>query len=111
MPRELAPIRIPLLDVGLLEDHPVFCKKRAYAEELATWDKNENLANYMLSMKLPDAIYIRLMNASLVAEAWVELLRKIVKKLLRMKSDLRSELMNTGYGLGADLPEQLMGFV
>ncbi len=57
-------------------------EKRAYAEELATWDRNENLANYMLSMKLPDVIYIKLMNALLVAEAWAGLIREMVKKLL-----------------------------
>ena len=89
------------------EDAASSAEKRTYAKELAMWDRNENLALYMLSLKLPDTIFVKFINVLLVTKVWAGLVEEIKKKLLRMQSNLRSEFMNMRYKLGADLREQL----
>jgi hypothetical protein len=88
------------------EDVASSTEKKAYADELAVWDRKENLALYMLSMKLLDLVFAKYMCTLSVATMWAALVKEFVQKSVRMRLTLHSEFMNMHYEKGADLREQ-----
>jgi hypothetical protein len=70
---------------------------------MSAWQEREDLALYLLSMKLPDAIFTKYRRKKTVTKIWSALVTKFTKKSMIMKSNLHSEFMAMRYVKGADL--------
>jgi len=75
----------------------------AHSVRLSAWQEKENLAFYLLSMKLPDSIFTKYRRKNTVEEIWSALVTEFTKKSMIMRSNLHSDFMAMRYEKGADL--------
>jgi gag-polypeptide of LTR copia-type len=71
--------------------------------QLAAWQEKEDLALYLLSQKLPDSIFSKVMEKDTVANMWSAIVMEFTEKSMMMRSNLHSEFMAMRYERGADL--------
>ena len=67
------------------------------------WQEHEDTALYLLSQKLPDSIFSKYWQKSMVAEIWSAIRVKFTQKSMLMCPSLHSDFMALRYEKGADL--------
>jgi len=64
-------------------------------DELAKWQKNENLAKHLLFQRIPDSTALRVRNLPDVAAMWTEIVREYTEKGTYAQTDLRTKFLES----------------
>ena len=82
---------------------PTDVEVKAHVKLLATWTKKEQLAHYLLILKLLDSTYMKYVHKTSVVEMWEAIVTEFTHKLMYMQSNLQQEFMSMRTQKGADL--------
>ncbi|PIL29341.1 hypothetical protein GSI_09392 [Ganoderma sinense ZZ0214-1] len=70
---------------------------------IATWEKTENLALYLLSQKLPDVTFTKHHRKGTTAAIWAAIVKEFTDKSILLRANLRTSFLNLRYKSGVDL--------
>jgi gag-polypeptide of LTR copia-type len=82
--------------------------KQEELDAIASWEKEERIARYMLSQKLPDSAVVRVHKLDTVAEKWNAVLAEYTKKGLFARMEMRNTFMSSRCPPGVDIPRFLI---
>lgn len=78
-----------------------------YQELLAEWQKNEDIALYLLSQRLPDSTLVSISRYETCTEKWTAVTREYTEKSVYAQTSLRAEFLEAKMPEGADVREFL----
>ena len=81
-------------------------EQKEFEKELTAWQDKEDLAHYLLTQKLPDAIFTKYLDKSSVAEIWAAIILEFMQKSMLMRLNLHAEFMGMQYEKSMDLQAQ-----
>jgi len=76
---------------------------QAELDAIAAWEKEERIARYMLSQKLPDSAVVRVRKLSTVAQKWTTISDEYTKKGLFARTEMRNSFLSSRSLPGADV--------
>jgi len=82
-------------------------KRPTDAAEAAEWDKNERMAKYMLTQRLPDSTVVRIQKCKNVAEQWSANVKEYTEKGESAQTEMRRDFMETKCGASVDVRQFL----
>ena len=89
-----------------LKEDATETEKKKHTKELASWQKKESLAKYLLMQKLPDSMFMKYLQKGTVADIWSAIVEEFTVKSMLMCSNLHLEFINMRYKKGANLQAQ-----
>ena len=76
-------------------------------DDLAKWQKNENLAKHLLFQRIPDSTVLRVRNLTDVVAMWTEIVREYTKKGAYAQTDLRTKFLESRCPSNGDIRQFL----
>ncbi|KAJ8582622.1 hypothetical protein M405DRAFT_712721, partial [Rhizopogon salebrosus TDB-379] len=76
-------------------------------DDLAKWQKNENLAKHLLFQHIPDSTALRVRNLTDVVAMWMEIVREYTEKGTYAQTDLRTKFLESRCPSNGDIRQFL----
>jgi hypothetical protein len=76
-------------------------------DDLAKWQKNENLAKHLLFQRIPDSTALRVWNLTDVVAMWTEIMREYTEKGAYAQTDLRTKFLESRCPSNGDIRQFL----
>ena len=77
--------------------------------EVNKWVKDEWMAKYLLTQRIPDSTALRVQKKATVAEMWKEISKEYTEKGAYTQTDLRTQFLESKLAKGADVHQFLDG--